>query len=1033
MHIRTRLSNPSLGYILGQIGLRIEGSIQDSKNRLIHFMDQGLADGDTAPVRYMNRLVMMELNPITKKNKKGPIEVKSNLEVAQILAEINLRGPRSISALRPNNAPIPPRHSAPDSRVDSEIHRPQYTSSAHPAESPISPTLPTPPVATSELVSRDPRLAYYSSNPPADPRPSRPSAPSSLTPEPERPREQSNPSPATLSELPANASHVQRPANLTHASAKSRIEPPISSPALKINSVSQPKPRQHSDSSLAPKQSTLDTRNELPVHFRSNPFYASERSLSPQLVIPATNTDRLKKTTRVTLRFTLKQYDIDRISRDDFQVLIYAADQSTLKPKDNLIVYPEKCSLSVNQHMINATEFKACKGIKTRPGTARPVDITQHLQLHFRMANLVDITVEDTKIPFVFMAVLARPVALSTLVNRIKRQPMISKACTVQMIIDSNDDDVTTISTIASLKCPISYGRLIDPVRSVHCNHVDCFDVSSFLQLQLQATSWSCPICNKALLYEELALDEYMLDVLDRTKSYDLDEIQIDSMGRWSMPKGTKLLSDSEESDSDSDRSVAKSGNFGHRFAPLPEEILEISDSDEEDHADSAPDTVHNSAPAPAANSVSSPTPPESPVVRQESEHSEIAIWPAETESPNATTQADSLSDSSAAQPHAPHKSTLPKSPSKAQSQPEPYDRVPEEARSKNVHSPESHLASDSRTREMPLSRDSAQSSTRNGSPQIASRSVSLSSTTSRVDAAEKSLDHELHDESERLRAQTPILRHSPVSDRQKKPSPLPSLVPTAPAAYRSHSQEASYEKDASFQTLGSRIDSRGSPSGVSRQASVDGYLSPRQGTASVLQNNASFFNNEEHSYYNEAHLQRNDYAPMLLEIKGISPSLYANGAEGRFNESHAPQSNLQLRSPLSNPGAERQPSIPPQERNFTFLQTSEDRSQSVDRMNLSSEVYDPNKPPIPPKHTSVFVPYVPPEKEKAPSPAATVLREAERMPSPAAANFLPEAARAPSPAANATANPGLKRTVSEVIDLTLSDDEEEDAHLNKR
>lgn len=72
----------------------------------------------------------------------------------------------------------------------------------------------------------------------------------------------------------------------------------------------------------------------------------------------------------------------------------------------------------------------------------------------------------------------------------------------------ASDPDVVATSQNLSLKCPITYMRLTNPCRGVKCNHIQCFDASSYLQMQEQSPLWVCPICNKVTPFEQLAIDE---------------------------------------------------------------------------------------------------------------------------------------------------------------------------------------------------------------------------------------------------------------------------------------------------------------------------------------------------------------------------------------------------------------------------------------------------------------------------------------------------------------------------------------------
>jgi E3 SUMO-protein ligase PIAS1 len=96
----------------------------------------------------------------------------------------------------------------------------------------------------------------------------------------------------------------------------------------------------------------------------------------------------------------------------------------------------------------------------------------------------------------------------------------------------ANDPDVVATSQVLSLKCPLTYGRLKNPCRSTTCSHIQCFDVTSYLYLQEQGPQWLCPICNKSATFENLAIDEYVKDILDRTHE-DTEQVTIEPDGQW--------------------------------------------------------------------------------------------------------------------------------------------------------------------------------------------------------------------------------------------------------------------------------------------------------------------------------------------------------------------------------------------------------------------------------------------------------------------------------------------------------------------
>lgn len=100
---------------------------------------------------------------------------------------------------------------------------------------------------------------------------------------------------------------------------------------------------------------------------------------------------------------------------------------------------------------------------------------------------------------------------------------------------NANDPDIEVGSSVMSLKDPISTLRIQTPCRSTMCTHNQCFDAESFLQLQEQAPTWTCPICNKALDYESLAVDQYVEELLHNARG--VDQVTIEPNGEWSLEK----------------------------------------------------------------------------------------------------------------------------------------------------------------------------------------------------------------------------------------------------------------------------------------------------------------------------------------------------------------------------------------------------------------------------------------------------------------------------------------------------------------
>lgn len=76
--------------------------------------------------------------------------------------------------------------------------------------------------------------------------------------------------------------------------------------------------------------------------------------------------------------------------------------------------------------------------------------------------------------------------------------------------------------------------RMTLPCRSNVCTHNQCFDVSSFLQLQEQAPTWTCPVCMKTISYQGLCIDNYVKDILQNT-SKSTESVDVAPDGKWTV------------------------------------------------------------------------------------------------------------------------------------------------------------------------------------------------------------------------------------------------------------------------------------------------------------------------------------------------------------------------------------------------------------------------------------------------------------------------------------------------------------------
>lgn len=304
------------------------------------------------------------------------------------------------------------------------------------------------------------------------------------------------------------------------------------------NSVPTPNHYQHSFSSsirpgshnMAP---SINGTGPRPPQFKASPFYSILEPLSPVLDCKVPAREQTRDT--VNLIINLRADIAERLSEDgSTRAMIYSASEPMSPFSKVDIEFPYQLEIKINQDEVKAN----FRGLKNKPGTTRPVDVTTMLRPKPGYDNHMIVTYALTKKRFLIVVNLVKRHPVEELVAKLKSGKTIAKEQVVrEMISRSEDTEIVATSSIMSLKCPLSTLRIDVPCRSSVCSHNQCFDASSFLQLQEQAPTWTCPVCNKAAAYEHLQVDQYVADILKSTPK-SVDQVTIEPNGTWSQTAG---------------------------------------------------------------------------------------------------------------------------------------------------------------------------------------------------------------------------------------------------------------------------------------------------------------------------------------------------------------------------------------------------------------------------------------------------------------------------------------------------------------
>ncbi|KAM0311925.1 hypothetical protein ACHAO8_006787 [Botrytis cinerea] len=275
------------------------------------------------------------------------------------------------------------------------------------------------------------------------------------------------------------------------------------------------------------------------LDFKPSPFYDFVDQIGEVKLCDAMNQHRHT----VNIPVKAQNYSVlSKVQNDPtLRVMIFCASEGN-GPQD--IAFPHQSEVKVNGGDVKAN----LRGLKNKPGSTRPVDITKELRLKVPgYQNTVEMTYALTtkaglingafvsSEKFYFVLNVVRLIPVPDLVKKLQAGTKITKQSVInEMISKSRDVDIVATASVLSLKCPLSTLRIDLPIRSVACRHNQCFDATSYLQLQEQGPTWLCPICNNPAPFGTLVVDEYVKDILQNT-SKSVDQVTVEPQGQWKL------------------------------------------------------------------------------------------------------------------------------------------------------------------------------------------------------------------------------------------------------------------------------------------------------------------------------------------------------------------------------------------------------------------------------------------------------------------------------------------------------------------
>lgn len=316
------------------------------------------------------------------------------------------------------------------------------------------------------------------------------------------------------------------------------------------------------------------------LYFRKSPFYKLTRMIYglPQYCPPVQ-----KERGQVLLLFTLLTDEKQLLaSNPNMKLVILCGEQQNLSPSstDVPLTFPIPVEIHVNDKQVT----KNFRGIKNKPGTAKPADITNMIKKDG--LNKVQLVYTKTSVAHLIYAYIVEFVTTEELLEKVTQRiiPSFLTVTLINSLLSGQEDDdviVESDSINVLLKDPLAYIRIRVPIQLIHCKHVQCFDGEVFLELQLQVPTWRCPLCSQSIKLEDLLVCQWMQEVLQNVGDDDIESIEVERDGVWHK----KIEKEDDKMGHNLPVLDQLSPDMSFRQNPPAVEIVLLSDEEDEDPA----------------------------------------------------------------------------------------------------------------------------------------------------------------------------------------------------------------------------------------------------------------------------------------------------------------------------------------------------------------------------------------------------------------------------------------------------------------
>lgn len=358
--------------------------------------------------------------------------------------------------------------------------------------------------------------------------------------------------------------------------------------ALATGSFMHPVATGHQDASALIGNNRLAGKPHL--RFQQSPFYNLKRLVGSESAPEAPS-----KRGVANISFKLVEEEMKLLkSSPKIKLYVFCGINNSFGASNDIpIQFPLR-----NEIKFNGIQIKDnVHGLKNKIGTAKPADLTPYINWPPK-SNLLQLVYAFTKDDHMVYVYLVELIETEELLQKTLSSPKIVRPATLQYIkqtlSEEEDEDMMTTSTVMSLQCPISYSRMKYPVKSIHCSHLQCFDAQWFIESQRQIPTWQCPVCQKQIRIEDLAICEFVQEIISSTDE-EVEQVEISKDGSWVIKDETENhnqeASTAPNIKQEATPDIKPEDSHAveqHDEHPPPEHVIISLDSDEEDEIEQA-------------------------------------------------------------------------------------------------------------------------------------------------------------------------------------------------------------------------------------------------------------------------------------------------------------------------------------------------------------------------------------------------------------------------------------------------------------